>query len=70
MRKIEAYHESVLPKAVRRRLAVEAGATLFWQRYVGWWKATYWGSVVSAPPESSRTYTRTSASPWIISRVR
>jgi len=31
----EAYRESVLPHAVRRRLAVEAGATLSWWRYVG-----------------------------------
>ncbi|MDE2263975.1 MAG: transketolase [Gammaproteobacteria bacterium] len=31
----EAYRESVLPRAVRRRLAVEAGATLSWWRYVG-----------------------------------
>ncbi|MGH8324393.1 MAG: transketolase-like TK C-terminal-containing protein, partial [Steroidobacteraceae bacterium] len=31
----EAYRRSVLPAAVRKRLAVEAGATLFWWRYVG-----------------------------------
>ncbi len=31
----EAYRESVLPRAVSRRLAVEAGATLSWWRYVG-----------------------------------
>jgi transketolase len=31
----EAYRESVLPNAVRCRLAVEAGATLSWWRYVG-----------------------------------
>jgi transketolase len=31
----EAYQESVLPRAVHRRLAVEAGATLSWWRYVG-----------------------------------
>jgi transketolase len=31
----EAYRESVLPRGVRRRLAVEAGATLSWWRYVG-----------------------------------
>ena len=30
-----AYRESVLPKAVKRRLAVEAGATLGWWHYVG-----------------------------------
>jgi transketolase len=30
-----AYRESVLPKAVRARLAVEAGATLGWWKYVG-----------------------------------
>lgn len=30
-----AYREAVLPKAVRRRLAVEAGATLAWWHYVG-----------------------------------
>jgi len=29
------YRESVLPKAVRARLAIEAGATLGWWRYVG-----------------------------------
>ena len=32
----EAYREAVLPRAVRRRLAVEAGATLSWGRYVGY----------------------------------
>ncbi len=31
----EAYRESVLPRAVRARLAVEAGATLGWWKYVG-----------------------------------
>ena len=30
-----AYRESVLPKAVRRRVAVEAGITDFWRKYVG-----------------------------------
>jgi transketolase len=32
----QAYREAVLPPAVRRRLAVEAGATLSWGRYVGY----------------------------------
>jgi transketolase len=31
----DAYKESVLPKAVRARVAVEAGTTLGWERYVG-----------------------------------
>ena len=31
----EAYRESVLPKAVKARVAVEAGATLGWWKYVG-----------------------------------
>jgi transketolase len=31
----EAYREAVLPRAVTRRLAVEAGATQSWWRYVG-----------------------------------
>jgi len=31
----QAYREGVLPPAVTRRLAVEAGATLGWWRYVG-----------------------------------
>ena len=31
----QAYRDSVLPPAVTKRLAVEAGATLGWQRYVG-----------------------------------
>jgi transketolase len=31
----DAYRESVLPRDVRRRVAVEAGATLGWGRYVG-----------------------------------
>ena len=30
-----AYRESVLPKSVRRRVAVEAGVTDFWRKYVG-----------------------------------
>ncbi|AOV18088.1 transketolase [Acidihalobacter aeolianus] len=31
----EAYRESVLPRAVRARVAVEAGVTNFWGKYVG-----------------------------------
>jgi transketolase len=31
----EAYRESVLPRALKRRIAVEAGATLPWWRYMG-----------------------------------
>jgi transketolase len=31
----EAYRESVLPKRIQKRLAVEAGAGLGWERYVG-----------------------------------
>ena len=31
----EKYKESVLPKAVRARVAVEAGATMSWYKYVG-----------------------------------
>ena len=34
-RQDEAYRESVLPRAVTRRLAVEAGVTQSWWRYVG-----------------------------------
>ncbi len=30
-----AYRESVLPAAVRKRVAVEAGVTGFWRQYVG-----------------------------------
>ncbi|WP_372177148.1 transketolase [Xanthomonas axonopodis pv. phyllanthi] len=30
-----AYRESVLPNAVRKRVAVEAGVTCFWRKYVG-----------------------------------
>ncbi|AKC86076.1 transketolase [Pseudoxanthomonas suwonensis] len=30
-----AYRESVLPKSVRKRVAVEAGVTGFWHKYVG-----------------------------------
>ncbi len=30
-----AYRESVLPKATRRRVSIEAGVTLGWERYVG-----------------------------------
>ena len=30
-----AYRESVLPAAVRARVAVEAGATMPWYKYVG-----------------------------------
>src|SRR3546814_6118804 len=29
------YHESVLPNACRRRVAIEAGITDFWRKYVG-----------------------------------
>jgi transketolase len=31
----EAYREAVLPKRISKRLAVEAGASLGWERYVG-----------------------------------
>lgn len=31
----DAYREQVLPAAVRRRVAVEAGASAFWRQYVG-----------------------------------
>lgn len=31
----EAYRESVLPKSLRKRVSVEAGATVSWQKYVG-----------------------------------
>jgi transketolase len=31
----EAYRESVIPRAVRRRVTIEAGATLGWERYAG-----------------------------------
>jgi transketolase len=31
----QAYRDSVLPRAVRTRLAVEAGASFGWHRYVG-----------------------------------
>jgi transketolase len=31
----EAYREGVLPRAVRARVAIEAGATLGWERWVG-----------------------------------
>ncbi len=34
-RQDQAYRDSVLPPAVRARLAVEAGATLSWWRYIG-----------------------------------
>ena len=34
-RQSQAYRESVLPSAVRARIAVEAGVTLGWERYVG-----------------------------------
>jgi transketolase len=30
-----AYRESVLPKAIRRRVSIEAGVTLGWERWVG-----------------------------------
>ena len=31
----EAYRESVLPRAVRKRVTIEAGASLGWERYAG-----------------------------------
>lgn len=34
-RQDQAYQESVLPPAIRKRLAVEAGVTLGWERWVG-----------------------------------
>ncbi|TWI06232.1 transketolase [Luteimonas cucumeris] len=34
-RQDKAYRESVLPNAVRKRVAIEAGVTDFWRKYVG-----------------------------------
>jgi transketolase len=34
-RQDEGYRESVLPKACRRRVAIEAGVSDFWRKYVG-----------------------------------
>ncbi|MCX6943563.1 MAG: transketolase, partial [Opitutales bacterium] len=34
-RQPDAYRESILPAACRRRVAVEAGVTGFWSKYVG-----------------------------------
>ena len=34
-RQDEAYRESVLPKSVRKRVAIEAGVSDFWRKYVG-----------------------------------
>lgn len=34
-RQTEAYRESVLPKSIRKRIAIEAGADMPWYRYVG-----------------------------------
>jgi transketolase len=31
----EAYKENVLPKSIRKRVSVEAAATVSWQKYVG-----------------------------------
>ena len=31
----EAYRESVLPRSIRARVAIEAGATFGWHKYVG-----------------------------------
>ena len=39
-RQDEAYRESVLPKNVRKRLAIEAGTADFWAKYVGFDGAT------------------------------
>ncbi len=40
-RQDEAYKESVLPAAVKARVAVEMASTFGWERYVGprdeWW---------------------------------
>lgn len=32
----EQYKESVLPKAVTKRVAVEAGSSFGWDKYLGW----------------------------------
>ena len=34
-RQDQAYRDSVLPPTVRKRIAIEAGSTDFWYRYVG-----------------------------------
>jgi transketolase len=34
-RQPQAYRDSVLPPAVRKRVAVEAGVTDYWRKYVG-----------------------------------
>jgi transketolase len=35
LRQDAAYRESVLPNAVRKRVAIEAGVTGFWRQFVG-----------------------------------
>jgi transketolase len=44
-----AYRESVLPAAVRARVAVEAGVSGFWRKYVGL-DGAWWASTASASP--------------------
>ncbi|WP_419419908.1 transketolase [Legionella sp. D16C41] len=54
----KAYQESILPKSVRKRIAIEAAATNYWYRFVGL-DGTVIGLDrfgVSAPAEAAYTY--------------
>ena len=53
-RQPQEYRDRVLPPSVRKRLSVEAGVTLGWQKYVGLDGASV-GQESSAPPPQSRT---------------
>ena len=56
------YKESVLPSAVRARVAVEAGIPIGWERYVGL-EGKVVGQSSSAPRVRQRKFSSTSALP-------
>ena len=57
-----AYREKVLPKAVRARVSIEAGATQGWREVVGDAGRSS-ASTTTAPRPTSRPFSRSSASP-------
>ena len=57
-----AYRESVLPAAVRARVAIEAGTTGLWWRYVGSWRPRDRHRSLRCIGQGARTVSRSSAS--------
>ena len=65
-----AYRESVLPKAVTARVAVEAGIADYWYKYVGLNGAIVGMTTFGESAPAELPCSKSSASPWKTSWVR